>query len=110
MPRLCRASAIATWPRIARSVLPLEALTMVLRSPASDLPPCGTAILSDGDAADIFAYLQFVPAPQHGDMFEGHGQESQPPIKPINLVRFWGKLRFKFRVRLDQPQVRQGEI
>ena len=55
--------AMATGPRVARTVLRLEAFTMMLRSPASDMPPYGSAILSDGDVADIFAYLQSMPAP-----------------------------------------------
>ncbi len=55
--------ALATGPRIARTDLPLEAFTMALRSPASDMPPYGVSILSDGDAADIFAYLKSLPAP-----------------------------------------------
>jgi mono/diheme cytochrome c family protein len=55
--------ALATGPRIARTELPLEAFTMVLRNPASDMPPYEAAILSDADAADILAYLQSLPAP-----------------------------------------------
>jgi mono/diheme cytochrome c family protein len=55
--------ALATGPRIARTDLPLEAFTMALRSPASDMPPYGVLILSDADAADIFAYLKSMPAP-----------------------------------------------
>jgi ubiquinol-cytochrome c reductase cytochrome c subunit len=55
--------ALATGPRIARTDLPLEAFTMALRSPASDMPPYGAAILSDADAADILAYLKSMPAP-----------------------------------------------
>jgi mono/diheme cytochrome c family protein len=55
--------ALATGPRIARTELPLEAFTMALRSPASDMPPYETAILPDAAAADIYAYLQSLPVP-----------------------------------------------
>lgn len=55
--------ALATGPRIARTALPLQAFTMALRSPPSDMPPYESAILSDADAADIFAYLQSLPVP-----------------------------------------------
>jgi ubiquinol-cytochrome c reductase cytochrome c subunit len=55
--------ALATGPRIARTDLPLEVFTMALRSPASDMPPYGVTILSDADAADIFAYLKSMTAP-----------------------------------------------
>src|SRR5262249_60668164 len=55
--------ALATGPRIARTNLPLEAFTMALRSPASDMPPYGEPILSCAEAADIFAYLKSMPAP-----------------------------------------------
>jgi ubiquinol-cytochrome c reductase cytochrome c subunit len=59
--------ALATGPKVARTELPLEAFTMALRSPASDMPPYEAGILSDGDAADIFAYLQSLPAPAKPD-------------------------------------------
>jgi ubiquinol-cytochrome c reductase cytochrome c subunit len=55
--------AMATGPRIARTDLPLEVFTKLLRSPASDMPPYEAAILSDVDVTDIFVYLQSIPNP-----------------------------------------------
>lgn len=53
----------ATGPRIARTELPYAAFVNQLRNPANEMPPYEAKILSDGDVANIFAYLQSQPTP-----------------------------------------------
>ena len=49
--------------RIAPDPLPWEAFAGFVRSTNRAMPPFSEAILSDGDLADIHAYLQSVPKP-----------------------------------------------
>jgi mono/diheme cytochrome c family protein len=49
---------------IARTALPLDAFTAFVRNTNGDMPPFRAEILSDGDLADIYAYLQSLPSPQ----------------------------------------------
>lgn len=53
--------ASSTGPRLAPDPLPYEAFVQQLRRPASQMPPYQAAILSDKDAADIYAYLVTIP-------------------------------------------------
>jgi len=52
-----------TGPRIARTQLPIEAFVQQLRQPSNEMPPYEAAVVPDGDAADIYAYLKSLPAP-----------------------------------------------
>ncbi len=53
----------ATGPKLAPNPLPPEALSAFVRNSAGAMPPYQKAILSDGDLADIHAYLQSLPKP-----------------------------------------------
>jgi ubiquinol-cytochrome c reductase cytochrome c subunit len=47
--------------KIAPDPMPLEALSVFVRNTNGGMPPYQKAILSDGDLADIHAYLQSMP-------------------------------------------------
>jgi len=49
-------------PKLAPNVLPLEAIKFQLRQPASRMPPYSQEVISDGQIADIYAYLESIPA------------------------------------------------
>ena len=49
-------------PQLAPNVLPLEAIKIQLRQPASRMPPYSQEVVSDGQIADIYAYLKSIPA------------------------------------------------
>lgn len=49
--------------RLAPNPLPWEAFSGYVRSTNQSMPPYSEKILSDGDLADIYAYLQSVPKP-----------------------------------------------
>jgi mono/diheme cytochrome c family protein len=53
----------ATGPKLAPNPMPPEALSAFVRNSAGAMPPYQKAILSDGDLADIHAYLQSLPKP-----------------------------------------------
>ena len=53
-----------TGPRISRTEFPFEGFLYQLRHPANQMPPYKAAVLSDQDAADLYAYLQQMPAPR----------------------------------------------
>jgi mono/diheme cytochrome c family protein len=55
--------ALMTGPRVSRTELPLDAFLNQLRHPVNQMPPYEAAIVSDRDAADIYAYLKQMPAP-----------------------------------------------
>ncbi len=48
-------------PTLAKTQLPFEAFKQQLRDPARVMPPFETAVLTDQDAADIYAFLQTLP-------------------------------------------------
>jgi mono/diheme cytochrome c family protein len=50
-------------PRLAPGPLPLEIFARQLRNPIAVMPVYTTAILSDSDLADIYAYLNSIPKP-----------------------------------------------
>jgi mono/diheme cytochrome c family protein len=56
--------AQATGPRLSRTQLPFVAFLSVLRHPLNQMPPYESAVLPDQDVADIFAYMQQLPAPR----------------------------------------------
>jgi ubiquinol-cytochrome c reductase cytochrome c subunit len=49
--------------RLAPDPLPWETFSAFVRSTNRSMPPFSEAILSDGDLADIYAYLQAIPKP-----------------------------------------------
>jgi mono/diheme cytochrome c family protein len=52
--------AAATGPRIANTALPFDAFLQQLRHPANQMVPVPTSIVSDKQAADIYAYLHTI--------------------------------------------------
>ena len=53
----------AAGPRIAPDPLPFDGLAAFVRTSSGEMPPYAATILSDGDLADIYAYLQSIPRP-----------------------------------------------
>ena len=53
-----------TGPRLAATALPYAAFIQQLRVPQNAMPPYETTILSDADAANIYAFLKSLPAAQ----------------------------------------------
>jgi mono/diheme cytochrome c family protein len=53
-----------TGPRISRTEFPFEGFLYQLRHPANQMPPYEAAVLSDQDAADLYAYVRQMPAPR----------------------------------------------
>jgi ubiquinol-cytochrome c reductase cytochrome c subunit len=51
-----------TGPKLAPNPMPLEAMNAFVRNSNRAMPPYQKAVISDGDLADIHAYLQSVPA------------------------------------------------
>jgi ubiquinol-cytochrome c reductase cytochrome c subunit len=54
--------AVMTGPHVSRTELPFDAFVNQLRHPANQMPPYEVAVVSDQDAADIYAYLKQMPA------------------------------------------------
>ena len=52
-----------TGPRLARAELPVGAFVQQLRQPSDQMPPYTSVVMSDKEIADIYAYLQSLPAP-----------------------------------------------
>jgi mono/diheme cytochrome c family protein len=52
-----------TGPALAALPLPYDAFTQQLRHPADVMPPYTEAVLSDTQAADIFAFVRGLPGP-----------------------------------------------
>jgi ubiquinol-cytochrome c reductase cytochrome c subunit len=50
----------ATGPKLAPEPLPYDAFVRQLRTPAQEMPPYESAILTDQQAADIYAYLMTI--------------------------------------------------
>lgn len=53
---------VITGPRLANTALPYAAVLQQLRVPQNAMPPYEAAILSDADAANIYAFLKSLPA------------------------------------------------
>jgi len=56
--------ALRTGPRVSRTAFSYQDFLAQLRHPISQMPPYEAAVLSDQDAADLYAYLQQMPAPR----------------------------------------------
>jgi mono/diheme cytochrome c family protein len=52
-----------TGPRLAHTALPFAALVQQLRVPQNAMPPYEPAVVSDEDVANIYAWLESLPAP-----------------------------------------------
>lgn len=50
-------------PTLAKTKLPFTAFLQQLRKPTNQMPPYEAAVLSDQQAADIFAYIGSLPGP-----------------------------------------------
>jgi mono/diheme cytochrome c family protein len=53
-----------TGPRVSRTEFPFESFLYQLRHPTNQMPPYEAAVLSDQDAADLYAYVRQMPAPR----------------------------------------------
>lgn len=62
-----------TGPKLAPSPIPYAAFIKQLRTPRNVMPSYSANILSDADAADIYAYLRSIPA--------------SPPLASIRLLQ-----------------------
>jgi ubiquinol-cytochrome c reductase cytochrome c subunit len=59
--------ATMTGPRLSRTEFAFDGFLNQLRHPANQMPPYEAGILSDQDAADIYAYLRQMPPPRDPD-------------------------------------------
>jgi mono/diheme cytochrome c family protein len=53
-----------TGPRLAPGPMAFETFSAFVRTTSRAMPPYREAVLSDADLADIYAYLQSIPAPK----------------------------------------------
>jgi len=51
-------------PILAHTALPIDGFTGQLRNPSNDMPAYSTAVLSDKDIADIYAFVTSLPGPR----------------------------------------------
>ena len=58
-----RAAQGGAGPRIGPPPLAFPALLAYIRHPKGQMPPYTAKVLSDADAADIYAFLQSIPKP-----------------------------------------------
>jgi ubiquinol-cytochrome c reductase cytochrome c subunit len=56
--------ALRTGPRVSRTAFSYQGFLAQIRHPVDQMPPYEAAVLSDQDAADIYAYLQQMPPPR----------------------------------------------
>jgi ubiquinol-cytochrome c reductase cytochrome c subunit len=63
---------LGTGPRLGPRPIAYAAFQKYLRQPTGQMPPYTAKVVSDGDAADIYAFLQSVKQP--------------PPVKDIPLL------------------------
>jgi ubiquinol-cytochrome c reductase cytochrome c subunit len=54
--------AMMTGPGVSRTELPFDGFLNQLRHPVNQMPPYEAAVVSDSEAADIYAYLRQMPA------------------------------------------------
>lgn len=53
-----------TGPRLAHTALPFPAVLQQLRVPQNAMPPYEPSVVSDEDVANIYVWLESLPAPQ----------------------------------------------
>jgi mono/diheme cytochrome c family protein len=56
-------------PILAHTALPFDGFKGQLRNPADDMPAFSTAVLSDKDIADIYAFVTSLPGPRSAKDF-----------------------------------------
>jgi ubiquinol-cytochrome c reductase cytochrome c subunit len=56
--------ALTTGPRVSRTAFSYRDFLAQLRHPVNQMPPYEAAVLSDQDAADLYAYLRQMPPPR----------------------------------------------
>jgi len=59
--------ATATGPRLNQNPITYARFVSYIRKPSGDMPPYTAKVLTDQQAADIFAYLQSLPKPPGPD-------------------------------------------
>ena len=52
-----------TGPRVGPDPIPFRAFVAYLRQPAGQMPPYTTNVISDGELANIYAFLESLPKP-----------------------------------------------
>jgi ubiquinol-cytochrome c reductase cytochrome c subunit len=57
------AQGASTGPRLGPQPLPLPAFARAIRTPRNDMPPYSIRILSDGELADLHAFVAARPRP-----------------------------------------------
>jgi ubiquinol-cytochrome c reductase cytochrome c subunit len=57
------AQGASTGPRLGPNPLPLPAFARAIRTPRNDMPPYSMRILSDGELADLYAFVAARPRP-----------------------------------------------
>jgi len=55
---------VITGPRLAHTALPYAAVLQQLRVPQNAMPPYEASVISDADVANIYAWLESLPAAQ----------------------------------------------
>lgn len=55
---------VITGPRLAHTALPEAAVLQQLRVPQNAMPPYEASVVPDAQVADIYAWLESLPAPQ----------------------------------------------
>jgi mono/diheme cytochrome c family protein len=53
----------ATGPRLNQNPITYSRFTAYIRKPTGEMPPYTTKVVSEQQAADLFAYLQSLPKP-----------------------------------------------
>ena len=64
--------AAATGPRLGPHPIPFANFTKYVRRPTGQMPPYTAKVVKDSELADIYAFLESLPAP--------------PPVKDIPLL------------------------
>jgi len=52
-------------PALARSAVPFEGFKMQIRNPSKDMPAYSEPVMTDGEIADIYAFVQTLPGPRN---------------------------------------------
>jgi len=56
--------ALMTGPRVSRTEFAFDSFLVQLRNPANQMPPYEAAVLSNREAADLYAYLSQMASPR----------------------------------------------
>lgn len=55
---------VISGPRLAHTALPFAAVLQQLRVPQNAMPPYEASVIPDADVANIYAFLESLPAPE----------------------------------------------